>query len=147
MMNSLRVCDAFVQLVKPRHLAALTALVLLSGCAAVALPEREPFTLEQIVAMAKEGKPAAAIIQQIKESRTSYDVMASQYAKLSRDGVPDEVLDFMQHGQLRMAERQGRRSAYNDIWFAGPYGYGYGGIWSPRAYFVYVNGRPHTRYW
>lgn len=147
MKHSLRVCDAFVKLAKPTNLAAIAALLLLAGCASVALPEREPITLEQIVAMAKEGKAATAIIQEIKDSRTTYDVMASQYAKLSRDGVPDQVLDFMQYGQLRMAERQGRRNAYSDMWLAGPYGWGYGGIWAPRPYFVYVNGRPHSRHW
>ena len=97
-------------------------------------PERQPITLEQIVAMAKEGKDAATITREIKESRTTYDVMASQYAKLSRDGVPDEVIDFMQRGQLKMAERQGRRDAVDDLWLSGRYGgWGYGGIWAPRV--------------
>ena len=121
-------------------------LVMLSGCASLGLPEREPVTLEQIVALAKEGKDATAIIGKIQESRTTYDVMASQYAKLSRDGVPDQVIDFMQRGQLKMAERQGRRDAYHDLWLSG-HGWGHTSVWAPRAYFVYVNGRPHTRYW
>ena len=129
------------------NLAIVAMLLVLSGCAAMNAPERQPITLEQIVAMAKEGKNAAAVIADIKESRTTYDVMASQYAKLSRDGVPDEVIDYMQRGQLKMAERQGQRNAYDDLWLSGRYGWGYGGIWAPRAYFVYVNGRPHTRYW
>ena len=148
MTSSLRVCGT---LVKFSSLALVTTLLALSGCASIAGPERQPVTLEQIVAMTKEGKDAQSIIRDIKESRTTYDVMASQYAKLSRDGVSDEVLDFMQHGQLRLAERQGRRNAYSDLWLTGRYGYGwgygYGGIWAPRAYFVYDNGRPHTRYW
>ena len=145
MNNSLRVCSAYV---KRAHVVTMvTLLVVLSGCAAMNAPERQPITLEQIVAMAKEGKDAAAIVREIRESRTTYDVMASQYAKLSRDGVPDEVIDFMQRGQLRMAERQGRRDAYDDLWLSGRYGWGYGGVWHPRAYFLYVNGRPHTRYW
>jgi hypothetical protein len=127
--------------------AILAALIVLSGCAAIDVPERQPITLDQIVAMAKEGKDAPSIIREIRESRTSYDVMASQYAKLSRDGVPDEVIDFMQRGQLRMAERHGRRQAYDDLWLSGRYGWAYGGIWAPRAYFLYVDGRPHTRYW
>ena len=144
MTPSLRVCSTSV---KFSSLALLATLLALSGCASIAGPERQPVTLEQIVAMTKEGKDAQSIIRDIKESRTTYDVMASQYAKLSRDGVSDEVLDFMQHGQLRMAERQGRRSAYDDLWLSSRYGWGYGGMWTPRAYFVYVNGRPYNWYW
>jgi hypothetical protein len=145
MTTSLRACSLFVK--RAGAAAFATALVILSGCASINAPEREPTTLEQIVAMAKEGKDAASIIKVIRESRTTYDVMASQYAKLSRDGVPDEVIDFMQRGQLRMAERQGRRNAYDDLWLSGRFGWTYGGVWAPRAYFVYVNGRPHTRFW
>ncbi len=144
MMSSLRV---YQLVVKPANVAMLAALFFLSGCATMNAPERQPVTLEQIVAMSKEGKDAPSIIRTIKESRTSYDVMASQYAKLSRDGVPDEVIDFMQRGQLRMAEHQGRRHAYDDLWMSGRYGWAYGGMWSPRAYFLFVDGRPHTHYW
>lgn len=147
MRNILRACRESATFFNPVALAALAVLLALSGCASIAEPERQPVTLEQLVAMAKEGKDAKSIIQSIKESRTTYDVMASQYAKLSRDGVPDEVIDFMQRGQLRMAERQGRRQAYDDLWLAGRHGWAYGGPWYPRAYFLYVNGRPYTRYW
>ena len=148
MTHSLRRLRSHDVVAKLTGAAALMTLLLLSGCASMGAPERQPITLEQIVAMAKEGKDAAAINREIKESRTTYDVMASQYAKLSRDGVPDEVIDFMQRGQLKMAERQGRRDAYEDLWLSGRYGgWGYGSTWAPRAYFVYVNGRPHTRYW
>ena len=122
-------------------------LIALSGCASINLPERQPISLEQIVAMSKEGKDAASVIREIRESKTTYDVMASQYAKLSRDGVSDEVIDFMQSGQLRMAERAGRRSAYDDLWVSSRYGWVYGGPWTPRAYYLYSNGRPFTRYW
>lgn len=148
MTNSLRRLRPHHVVAKLAGAATLATLLLLSGCASVGAPERQPITLEQIVAMAKEGKNAATINGEIRESRTTYDVMASQYAKLSRDGVPDEVIDFMQRGQLKMAERQGRREAYDDLWLSGRYGgWGYGSIWAPRAYFVYVNGRPYTRFW
>ena len=148
MTHSLRRLRSHDVVAKLTGAAALMTLLVLSGCATMGASERQPITLEQIVAMAKEGKDAAAINREIKESRTTYDVMASQYAKLSRDGVPDEVIDLMQRGQLKMAERQGRRDAYEDLWLSGRYGgWGYGSTWAPRAYFVYVNGRPHTRYW
>ena len=124
------------------------SLIALSGCASMGGPERQPVTLEQIVEMSKAGKDAPTIIGEIKTSRTVYDVTASQYAKLSRDGVPDAVLDFMQQGQLKMAERQGRRDAYEDRWlYGGSLGWAYGGAWAPRPYVVYIDGRAYARHW
>ncbi len=119
--------------------------LLLSGCATVTGPERPPFTLEQIVELAKQGKDAPTIIGSIQQAHTVFDVTASQYAKLSREGVPDAVLDFMQQGQLRMAERFGRREAWQDMWMYG--GWGYGPMWYPRGYFGYVHGRPYAYQW
>ena len=121
--------------------------VLLSGCATTTGPERAPLTLEQIVDLAKQGKDANAIIGEIKQAHAAYDVTASQYAKLSRDGVPDAVLDFMQQGQLRMAERAGRREARNDMWMVGSGWWGYGPVWYPRSYYVHVRGRSYPYVW
>ncbi len=121
----------------------LTALV---GCAGLDEPPREPLTLEKIVGLAKEGRDAQAIILEIQTSRNVYDVTASQYAKLSRDGVPDAVLDFMQSGQLKMAERQGRRDAMQDAWFYGRSYWGWGVTnWAPRPYGVWIGGRYYKR--
>jgi hypothetical protein len=118
----------------------------LSGCANLAGSEREPMQLEQLVSLAKEGKDAQTIIKAIQDSYTVFDVTASQYAKLSRDGVPDAVIDFMQYGQLKMAERQGRREAMQDAWFYGRgyWGFGYS-TWAPRPYGVWVGGRYYKR--
>ena len=121
-------------------------LLVLSGCATVAEPGPPPLMLEQIVAMAKEGKDAPAIIGAIQASQTSYDVTASQYAKLSREGVPDAVLDYMQQGQLRHAERMGRREAYRDYWMGHGW-YGYGPVWYPRGYYAYYRGYPFYGHW
>ncbi len=124
----------------------VAGLLSLSGCANLDGPEREPMTLEKLVAMTKEGKDAQAIILEIQTSRTVFDVTASQYAKLSRDGVQDAVIDFMQSGQLKMAERQGRRDAMQDAWFYGRgyWGWGYS-TWAPRPYGVWVGGRYYKR--
>jgi len=115
--------------------------LLLSGCATVAEPARPPLTLAQIVDLAKQGKDAAAIIGEIQQTRAIYDVTASQYASLSRDGVPDAVLDFMQQGQLRMVERAGRREARDDLWMVGPGWWGYG------PYPMYMRGRYYPYMW
>jgi hypothetical protein len=118
----------------------------LGACANLGGPEREPMQLEQLVALATEGKDAQTIIKAIQDSNTVFDVTASQYAKLSRDGVPDAVIDFMQYGQLKMAERQGRREAMQDAWFYGRgyWGWGYSS-WVPRPYGVWVGGRYYKR--
>jgi hypothetical protein len=118
----------------------------IGGCANLGGPEREPMSLEKVVASAKEGKDSATIIKEIQDSYTVFDVTASQYAKLSRDGVPDAVIDFMQNGQLKMAERQGRRDAMQDAWFYGRgyWGFGYSN-WAPRPYGVWVGSRYYKR--
>ncbi len=124
----------------------VTSLIGLAGCANLMEPEPQPMTLEQVVALAKAGKDAQAIVLEIQTSRTMFDVTASQYAKLSRDGVPDAVIDFMQNGQLKMAERQGRREAMQDAWFYGRgyWGWGYAS-WAPRPYGVWVGSRYYKR--
>ena len=133
-------------LLKFSKVCLISATVLLSSCATMNGPALQPLSLEQIVALAKEGKDAPAIINEIKITQTSYDIAASQYAKLSRDGVPDAVLDYMQQGQMKMAERQGRREAREDLWLYGRgWGWGYGGIWAPRSYVIYVAGRHYSK--
>ena len=133
-------------LLKFSKVCLISATVLLSSCATMNSPALQPLSLEQIVALAKEGKDAPAIINEIKITQTSYDIAASQYAKLSRDGVPDAVLDYMQQGQMKMAERQGRREAREDLWLYGRgWGWGYGGIWAPRPYVIYVAGRHYSK--
>lgn len=128
---------------KPILPAFFFVVFLSAGCASLNEPEVPVPTLDQIVALAKEGKDASAIIEEIRRSRAIYDLAASQYAKLSRDGVPDAVLDFMQRGQLRLAERHGRREAYNDLWWSsrGYLGWGYGRAWVPRPYFIHKDGK------
>ena len=134
-------------LLKFGKLCSLSVLMMLASCATMnGGPELQPLTLEQIVTLAKGGKDAPAIINDIKATRTTYDVAASQYAKLSRDGVPDAVLDFMQQGQLKMAEREGRREAREDLWLFGRgFGFGYGGVWAPRPYVIYVAGKQYSK--
>lgn len=133
-------------LLKIGKLCVIGAAMSLSACATMNGPEVQPLSLDQIVALAKQGKDAPAIINEIKITHTNYDIAASQYAKLSRDGVPDAVLDYMQQGQLKMAERQGRREAREDLWLYGRgWGWGYGGIWAPRPYVIYVAGRPYSK--
>ncbi len=122
----------------------LAATVLaLAGCATPTAkePERAPIPLEEIVQMAKSGKDAPTIIGELQAAHMAYDVTASQYAKLSRDGVPDAVLDYMQQTQMQLAERAARRHHryYSDLDCCG--------IWYPRSYVIFVRGRGYPRTW
>ncbi len=123
---------------------AATALVL-GSCATSAAqqPERAPISLEEIVQMAKSGKDGPTIIGELQAAHMAYDVTASQYAKLSRDGVPDAVLDYMQQTQMELAGRHHHHVhyAYDPLW------YGCCGPWYPRGYVVFVHGRPFSRTW
>lgn len=119
----------------------LLAAVLLAGCANAPLFEGPPpISPEQVVEMAKRGDNAANIIGELQKSRTIYSLTASQFAQLSKDGVPDAVLDFMQQTHLKEIERQARRDAQFDAWWQ--YGwYGHPFYSTPRV--VYV--RPRTK--
>ena len=129
---------------KRNLLIACICLLGLVGCATTDTnPRPKPLTLDDIVTLSKSGKDASAIIEEIKKAGTEYGITASQFAKLSRDGVPDAVIDFMQQTQLRLARREGRREAAEDAWFYGRMGWGYG-YYSP--YMFHQFGRPYIRY-
>ena len=124
---------------------AVAAFVWLSGCATLQPPaEDNPLTLDSIVAAAKAGKDAPTIITEIKKSRTAFDIQASQYIKLSKDGVPEAVLDFMLAEQLKMAQRDGRREGRLDAYGSAFYGVNSFGA---RPYWVLIGGRSYLRYW
>jgi len=64
-----------------------------------------PVTVPQILEMTREGVPPNTIIARIKESNTVYRLHAHQVAQLSRDGVNDKVLDYMQQTYLDAVRR------------------------------------------
>lgn len=129
-----------MNLYNPRHTLAVVAMLVLGGCANSPLFESPPpISPEQVVTMAKRGDNAAAIIGELQKSRTIYSLTASQFAQLSKDGVPDAVLDFMQQTHLKEIERQARRDAQFDAWWQ--YGwYGHPFHAAPRV--IYVKPRP-----
>ncbi len=130
-----------MNLSKLRHTLPVITLLALGGCANSPLFEGPPpISPEQIVVLAKRGDNAATIISELQKSRTIYSLTASQFAQLSKDGVPDAVLDFMQQTHLKEIERQARRDAQFDAWWQ--YGwYGHPLHATPRV--VYV--RPRTK--
>ncbi len=123
----------------------VVSLALLSGCASLPLAmEENPLTLETIVSLAKAGKDSPTIIAEIKKSRSAFDIQASQYIKLAKDGVPEPVLDFMLGEQMKMAQREGRREGRMDSYSTSSAFYGLNGA---RPYWVLIGGRSYLRYW
>ena len=122
----------------------VATVVLLNGCATLTpAVEENPLTLETIVGLAKAGKDSPTIIAEIKKSRSAFDIQASQYVKLAKDGVPEPVLDFMLGEQMNMAQREGRREGRLDGYSSSAF-YGLNGA---RPYWVLIGGRSYLRYW
>lgn len=117
-----------------KALCALVLLGVLSGCAA--FPSRPPpLTLEQVVTLAKGGTSSEDIIKQLRESRTVLALSGSQYAKLQQDGVPDDVLDYIQRTYVTAVEFDARARYQSMYWGWGPmYPYPYRPFWSPYPY-------------
>jgi hypothetical protein len=114
---------------------ALLAAVALAGCATA--EKRVPMTLEQVIQHSKAGTPPADIINQLKESRTVFEVSGSQFAKLREEGVDDSVLDFIQRTYVASVEMDTRLRYQSMYW-----GYGWGYPYRP-----YYGGWPYWYAW
>ncbi len=89
--------------------------LMLGACATVQGPP--PPSQEDIVALARAGAPAQDIIRRIRESGAVYPLTASQLARLREQGVPDEVIDYMQRTYIEEARRE---EAMRQSFFYGP---------------------------
>ncbi len=88
-------------------------LSLLGSCAG--MQRRPPPSIDQIVEMAKAGKPAEDIVRELQETRAVYPLTASQIVKLHDQGVPEAVLDYMQNAyadSIRWEARMQYEGAY-----------------------------------
>jgi hypothetical protein len=66
------------------------------GAAGPVAPARTgPKSLAEIVAMARSGTSANVIIQTLRESPVNYALSASEASDLARQGVPQEVIDYL----------------------------------------------------
>jgi hypothetical protein len=97
----------------PLSLAFSFLLLLASGCATLDAPK--PLTGAEIVELAKSGKPAPAIIEELRRTGTVLTLQASDIVALHESGVPREVLDYLQQAQLEEA-RWRERNAQN-FWY------------------------------
>lgn len=100
----------------PFRLALVLVLAMLLGACA-GMQRRPPPSLDEVVAMSNAGKPAEEIIRELQETRAVYPLTGSQIARLSEQGVPDTVLDYMQ-GAYMDRVRWESRMAYDS-----PYGW------------------------
>jgi hypothetical protein len=122
-----------VSLLRPGRLALVAVVTAglfgLTSCASYstyrpAIPQ--PVTVEQIVKMSKEGMAPDEIVSRMRESRTVYRLSASQLAKLRDEGVPDKVIDYMQHTYLAAVRRSARFEEWR-YWHHWGDGFWYGG--------------------
>jgi hypothetical protein len=121
--------------------ASLPALLVLAGCVGpFARVEVPPVSPQEIIIMVKGGETTANIIARIQASKTVYNLTASQFVQLSKEGIPDAVLDYMQRTHISEIAREARRDAYNDLWFTTRGWYGH--PWYAQPQIVYVPARP-----
>ena len=87
----------------------------LAGCAG--LERRPPPSIDQIVEMAKAGKPAEEMVRELQETRAVYPLTASQIVKLHEQGVPDAVLDYMQNAYAESIRWNARMQYEGTYWW------------------------------
>ncbi len=129
-----------MKIMKTLELALIVAIIaLVSGCASTRLARPVPPTLDEIVAMSKAGTTADEIIKKLKETRAYYPLTASEIAKLSSQGVPDSVLDYIHEVHLReVREDEAQRNYSRRGWWIHPYfffGHGYRSRWHGGLYY------------
>ena len=96
-------------------IAILVLCLWLAGCAG--LQRRPPPSIDQIVEMAKAGKPAEDIVRELQETRAVYPLTASQIVRLHEQGVPDAVLDYMQNAYAESIRWDARMQYEGSYWW------------------------------
>lgn len=74
--------------------------VIMAGCAMLGDTHPKPVKVPDVVEMSQSGMPAADIIAKMRASGAVYRLQASQLADLMAQGVPPEVIDYMQQTYL-----------------------------------------------
>jgi hypothetical protein len=95
--------------------AGLLCALLLAGCAG--LRNRPAPTLEQVVTMSREGKPADEIIRELQDTRAVYPLTASQILALHEQGLPESVLDYLQNAYVEGIRLDERMRLQGTIWW------------------------------
>lgn len=107
----------------------LALLVTLTGCMTLtnALSGPPRLSVAEIVDMSRAGVPSSEIVAEIQRSGTVYRLSASQLADLRQQGVPDDVIDYMQKTYLEAVAADAAFAA-DDPWTMEGDGFWYGGI-------------------
>ena len=77
--------------------ATLCGALFLAGCASF---DAKPHSAAELVEMAKSGQTAQQIIEELHRTGTVLPLAASDYVRLANEGVPPEVLDYLQRAQI-----------------------------------------------
>jgi hypothetical protein len=107
-------------------LMMLAATLWLVGCATLGAQRPQPVTVVEVLQMSKAGVPAEIMIQRMRESGAVYRLSAADLVRLHEEGVPDDVLNYMQQTYLDAVRREQELADWNR-WALGPDGYWYGG--------------------
>jgi len=105
-----------------RTLGFWLILLFVAGCAIVDRPK--PLTGPDIVFLAKSGKTAPEIIEELKRTDTVLPLQASDIVSLHDSGVPNEVLDYLQRAQIDEIRWRDRYS--QGYWYGPGYYRGFG---------------------
>jgi len=79
---------------------------------------RPVISIEEIISMAREGATPNAIIERAEASHSVYRLPVSEMVKLKQQGVPDEVLDYMERTYLTETCRQAIWDDSGDLYTA-----------------------------
>jgi len=101
-------------------------LLSLAACATIDSPP--PLTGADIVYLAKSGRTAPQIIDELRRTDTVLFLQASDMVNLHAAGVPAEVLDYLQRAQIEEIRRRERQQ----LMYWGPLHGGFGNFpWGP----------------
>lgn len=79
-------------------LPILALCAALAGCATTERPK--PLGGADVVQLAREGRSAKEIIEELRRTDTVLPLQASDIVALHEAGVPNEVLDYLQQAQI-----------------------------------------------
>ena len=106
-----------------RTLGFWVFVLALSGCATL-FERPPPLSGADIVNLAKSGRTAPEIIEELKRTDTVLPLQASDIVALHESGVPKEVLDYMQRAQIDEIRWRDRYS--QGYWYGPGYYRGFG---------------------
>ena len=105
-----------------RTLGFCLILLFAVGCATV--DQAKPLSGPDIVFLAKSGKTAPEIIEELRRTSTVLPLQASDILALHDSGVPNEVLDYLQRAQIDEIRWRDRYS--QSYWYGPGYYRGFG---------------------